>query len=272
MLLLLPPSETKRAGGAGAPLAVEELAYAELSDRREEALDALTALAADEEAMARALKLSERQRGEVAVNAAVRQAPTMPAIDRFTGVLYDALDAPSLPEVARSWLGGHVAVQTALLGPVAALDAIPAFRLSAGQRLPGIPPLKRHWGDATRRALASAAGPVVDLRSEAYRALGPIPDDVAQTYVRVVEAGPDGTVRALNHFNKKAKGAFTRALAGAAPDVGSTGDLVDWARSAGLDLRPGEAPGELLLVSHGQQSPRDAPTSACAAGDRVATL
>ncbi|WP_156760154.1 YaaA family protein [Microbacterium karelineae] len=251
MLLLLPPSETKRPGGAGAPLAVPSLAFEALAPQREAALDALTSLAADADAMSRALKLSERQRGEVAVNAAVRSAPTMPAIDRFTGVLYDALDAETLPADARRWLGAHAAVQTALLGPVGALDPVPAFRLSAGQRIPGIPPLKRHWAAPTRDALSAATGPIVDLRSEAYRDLGPIPDGTPQAYVRVVEAGADGAVRALNHFNKKTKGAFTRALALAAPEIRSTEELVSWARSAGVDMRPGDAAGELLLVSHG---------------------
>lgn len=251
MLLLLPPSETKRPGGEGSPLALSSLAFGGLTTQREAALDALTVLAADGDAMARALKLSDRQRGEIRVNAAVRSAPTMPSIDRFTGVLYDALDAGTLTAEARAWLGRHAAIQTALLGPVGALDAIPAFRLSAGQRLPGIPPLKTHWSVPTREALATASGPIVDLRSEAYRALGPVPLELPQAYVRVVEAGADGTVRALNHFNKKTKGIFTREIASAAPSITSLDELVAWSRSAGLDMRAGETAGELLLVSHG---------------------
>ncbi|WP_029151018.1 YaaA family protein [Microbacterium indicum] len=252
MLLLLPPSETKRPGGSGAPLDLGALALPALSPQRAAALDALVALSADPEAAAAALNLSDRQRGEIGVNAAVRTAPTMPAIDRFTGVLFDALDAASLPAPARGWLGDHALIQTALLGPVGALDAVPAFRLSASSRLAALGPLKRHWAGATSAALPGDPL-VVDLRSEAYRDLGPAPGSL---YVRVVAEGSDGRVRALNHFNKKTKGLFARALALSAPDVASAGELLAWAGGAGIDLRRSDAPGELLLTARDEISPR----------------
>ena len=64
----------------------------------------------------------------------------MAAIDRYTGVLYDALDAASLDASARRWLGRHVLIHSAPLGPVGALDRIPAYRLGAAASLPGSRP------------------------------------------------------------------------------------------------------------------------------------
>lgn len=244
MLLLLPPSESKRPGGSGALLEVPALAFGELAPLRERALDALVALSADPDEMVRALKLSARQAGDVDQNRTVRTAPTMAAVDRFTGVLYDALGAASLDDGARSWLGAHAVIQTALLGPVSALDPIPAFRLSAGHRLPGLPPAKRHWAEETERALAGRAGLVLDLRSEAYRALGPVP---GATYVRVVAEAEGGAVRALNHFNKKAKGLFVRALAESRPALESVADLEAWGEASGFVLE--RAGDELLLFA-----------------------
>lgn len=252
MLLLLPPSETKRAGGEGAPLDVDALALPALRPQRLEAIEALVALSDDEDAAARALKLSERQRGEIAVNREVRTAPTMPAIDRFTGVLFDALDAASLDPDARAWLGAHAHIQTALLGLVGAMDPIPPFRLSATNRLPGIAPLKRHWAQVASEALRDADPSfVVDLRSESYRDLAPVPGGVPSVYVRVVAQSADGTVRALNHFNKKTKGAFVRGLARRGASADSLEELVRLAQEAGFAMRPAEAPGEILLVSEG---------------------
>ncbi|WP_405373515.1 MULTISPECIES: YaaA family protein [unclassified Microbacterium] len=249
MLILLPPSETKRPGGDGPPLAIETLAYPELAPPRRRVTEALVALSADEDAAAKTLKLSVRQRGEVAANAELFTSPTLPSVDRYTGVLYDALGAASLHHDAREWIGHHVAIHSAPFGPVGGLDPLPAYRLGAGIALPGVPPLRRVWADAVAAALAASAPPfILDLRSEAYVALGPVPSAVASAYVRVVTAGPDGSVRALNHFNKHAKGDLVRRLASDAPAVRGAGDLLAWAEASGVVLRAREADSELELV------------------------
>jgi len=245
MKILLPPSETKHPGGSGAPLDLDGLALPGLRPEREAVVDALVALAGDPAQAQRVLKLSDRQAGEIEHNRMLRTAPTMPAADRYTGVLFDALDATSLAGPARRWLGAHVLIHSAPFGPIGALDRIPAYRLAAGTSLPGIRPLRRHWAEATSAALDDG-GFVLDLRSEAYVALGPIPDAVASEYVRVVT--PTG--RALNHFNKKAKGELVRMLAVARPRLGSTPALLRWADGAGVVLRRAET-GILELVVEG---------------------
>lgn len=248
MLILLPPSETKRAGGRAQALDLGALALPQLTPQRDAVIGALAALSADADAAARVLRLSERQRGEIAGNAALRTAPTLPAVERYTGVLYDALDAATLPAPGRRWLGAHVLIQSAPFGPVGALDAIPVYRLAAGTALPGLPPLRRVWADATTRALAEAAPRfVLDLRSEAYAALGPVPPGIPSAYLRVVTDDGAGAARALNHFNKHAKGDLVRRLALARPRIGSSAGFTAWAGGAGLVVRPG-APGELDLV------------------------
>jgi len=251
MLVLLPPSETKHPGGRGRPLDLARLALPALTPQREQVIDALVRLSADEDAAARVLKLSERQRGDVAHNATLRTASAMPAVDRYTGVLFDALDAAGLDAPARRWLGAHVLIHSAPFGPVGALDRIPVYRLGAGTSLPGLPPLTRIWAGAVTAALAADAPRfVLDLRSEAYAALGPVPAGIPSVFLRVVTAGDDGTTRALNHFNKHAKGELVRRLATARPRIGSIPALRRWAAASGLDLRDSgtQKPGELDLV------------------------
>jgi cytoplasmic iron level regulating protein YaaA (DUF328/UPF0246 family) len=248
MLILLPPSETKRKGGTGPALDLSRLALPSLRPQRAAVVAALVALSADADEAARVLKLGSTQRDEVAVNAALREGPTMPAVDRYTGVLYDALDAASLDSAARRWLGSHVLVHSAPFGPVGALDAIPSYRLGASASLPGVPALRRLWADAVTRAVADLAPRfLLDLRSEAYVALGPVPAEVPARYVRIVTQGPDGAVRALNHFNKHAKGALVRRLAQERPRIGSAAAFTAWADAAGLQARENDR-GELELV------------------------
>ena len=96
MIVLLPPSETKRGGGDGPALTLDSLSSPALRPLRAELVDELVALAADPAASRTALGLSASQDSEIERNAALWTAPTMPALHRYTGVLYDALDVTSL--------------------------------------------------------------------------------------------------------------------------------------------------------------------------------
>ena len=250
MLVLLPPSQTKRPGGRRTPLQLDRLALPELTPQREAVIDALGALSSDAAQAAKVLRLGARQVGDIAANAALRTGPTLPAVDRYTGVVYDALDAGSLDPVARRWLGRHVLIHAAAFGPVGALDKIPTYRLGATAALPGLPPLRRVWAGAVTAALVARAEPfVLDLRSEAYVALGPVPDAIPSAYVRVVGGGADGTERALNHFNKATKGALVRTLAQSRPTVRTLRGLLRWASTAGIALTRG--PDGVLLLRTG---------------------
>ncbi|TPW75980.1 YaaA family protein [Schumannella soli] len=246
MLLLLPPSETKRRGGSTSGLDLAALSFPALTDHRLATLAAIGELSRDLDAAVRALKLGPKSADAAALNVDLRTAPTMPAIDRFDGVLYESLDAPSLAAPPRDWLGRNAVVSSALFGLLGALDAVPAYRLSADSRLPGLS-LGRHWRSAQSSALAASEGLVLDLRSEAYAALGPAPRRDDSVYLRVVTEGADGRARALNHFNKAAKGRLTRALAETAAAPATVDALLDWAAETGFVLRRG-APGELDLV------------------------
>lgn len=248
MLILLPPSETKRDGGDGAPLDIAALAHPRLAPVRRRLVRELGALARRPEEMMARLKLGPKLAFEVERNRTLAKAPTMPAMDRYTGVLYEALDAPSLDAAARAFAGPRLRVHSALFGLVAGDDAIPAYRLSHDSRLDA-PTLKARWAAPVARELAERAGSLVlDLRSEAYVHLGPAPR--GSWFLRVVSEGPDGVQRALNHFNKKSKGEFTRALLTAGHDFTDVDELLDWAPTAGLRLtRSTSAAGELVLVA-----------------------
>lgn len=246
MLILLPPSETKRDGGDGGPLDFGALGYAKLNARRRPLVRTLRTLARDADATMAALRLGPRQLAEVDRNRSLTVSPTMPALDRYTGVLFDALDAESLTGEERRFAAAHVAVHSALFGLVGALDPIPAYRLSHDSRLPDVR-LRQHWAGPVARVLEGTPGPVLDLRSEGYAALGPAPVRGDSVFVRVVAEDGDGRKRALNHFNKSAKGAFTRAVIRNGEAFRSVDDIIDWAAGAGVRLGRG-APRELELV------------------------
>jgi cytoplasmic iron level regulating protein YaaA (DUF328/UPF0246 family) len=209
VLVLLPPSETKAEGGDGDRLDLAALSFPDLSPVRRKLIDALVELAADVPASIAALGLSGRQVAEVARNAALFDSPTTPALRRYTGVLYDTLDYPSLTKAETSRANARLVVASALFGVVRADDPIPAYRCSGDSTLAGIGPLAALWRPALEPALGELDELVVDLRSGTYAHLARLPDAVT---VRVV-TDRTGRRLAVSHFNKAAKGRLARALA-----------------------------------------------------------
>lgn len=230
MLVLLPPSETKATGGDGPPLRLDALSHPSLTPLRAELVDELVKLAADVPAARAALGLSAKQDAELARNAVLWTSPTAPALRRYTGVLYDALDVGSLRGAAAGRARERLAVGSALFGLLRADDPVPAYRLSAGSALPGRGTLAAAWKPLLEPVLAAADELVVDLRSGSYAALGRAPGAVT---VDVLAVHPDGRRTTISHFNKAHKGRLARLLATTRAEPADAAAVATLARRAG---------------------------------------
>jgi cytoplasmic iron level regulating protein YaaA (DUF328/UPF0246 family) len=233
VLVLLPPSETKHPGGDGAPLDLGALTAPELTPLRAELAEALVGLAADVPAARAVLGLSPRRDDEIARNARLWTSPTLPAVQRYTGVLYDALDVGSMTRAQRARTDRRLAIGSALFGVVRATDPIPAYRLSADSALPGMPTLRTFWKPELTATLARIDDLVVDLRSGSYAALAPIPGAVT---VRVLSQHRNGTRTVVSHFNKAHKGRLARLLSTTNAEPDSVLRLRTLLRRAGLHV------------------------------------
>ncbi|WP_067827543.1 peroxide stress protein YaaA [Nocardia inohanensis] len=247
MLVLLPPSETKSDGGSGGPLDLDSLAMPQLTAVRERLVTQLTKLAADPDASRAALGLGKGADAEIARNAALRSSPTRPALDRYTGVLYDALDAASFTKAQRAKAEARLGIGSALFGVVRAGDPIPAYRLSGGSKLPGLPTLQAVWKEVLPDALKVESGDelTVDLRSGTYQNLGRIPGAVTAT---VLTERPDGSRTVVSHFNKHHKGLLARALVLSRSEPSDIKGLAKLAEKSGLRTEIA-SPTELLILT-----------------------
>lgn len=217
MRIILPPSETKLPEGCGDPLDYSNLSFPSLTATRKRLVRALVSLGAKSKRLAarEALGLSVGQDQEIERNVALRSSPTTAAVDRYTGVLFDALDAATLKPSQRE----SIWIASALFGVLAAEDPVPAYRLSATSRLPGLGTLASIWKPKLALVLGSC-GPVLDLRSGSYVDLGPVPDAFV---ARVIDR--DG--RSISHHNKATKGRIARVVAGSdATDLVDVADLL----------------------------------------------
>lgn len=155
-------------------------------------------------------------------NRQVAQARTMPAIDRYTGVLYDALDVASLAPRERRRLRAQVVIFSGLFGLVAPGDPIPDYKLKMGASLDPMGRLATWW----RAPVTAALAPVVarrvvwDLLPGEHRAAwapGPIgtpsgPALVISARFLDETATRDGErqLTTVSHWNKLLKGALVR--------------------------------------------------------------
>ena len=241
MLIVLPPSETKSFGGDHPPLDWDSLSFPELNSVRKQIAADLVAL---DDPFA-VLGISDKLAAEVEANQQLLTSPTTLAILRYTGVLYDALSAGTLPNEALQ----RLAIGSALFGVVRAGDLIPHYRLSGGTKLPTrssstTPTLKSRWGGLITEVLSSADDLVVDLRSGTYQQLGRLKTAIT---VRVESVQPDGTRKVVSHFNKHYKGELARVLALSEQDPTSIDEVAAIARAAGMTVEI-TSPTALTLV------------------------
>ena len=241
MLIVLPPSETKSFGGDHPPLDWDSLSFPELNSVRKQIAADLVAL----DDPFTVLGISDKLAAEVEANQQLLTSPTTPAILRYTGVLYDALSAGTLPNEALQ----RLAIGSALFGVVRAGDLIPHYRLSGGTKLPTrssstTPTLKSRWGGLITEVLSAADGLVVDLRSGTYQQLGRLKTAIT---VRVESVQPDGSRKVVSHFNKHYKGELARVLALSEQDPISIDEVAAIARAAGMTVEI-TSPTALTLV------------------------
>ena len=230
MLIVLPPSETKSFGGDHPPLDWDSLSFPELNSVRKQIAADLVAL----DDPFTVLGISNKLAAEVEANQQLLTSPTTPAILRYTGVLYDALSADTLPNEALQ----RLAIGSALFGVVRAGDLIPHYRLSGGTKLPTrssstTPTLKSRWGGLITEVLSSADDLVVDLRSGTYQQLGRLKTAIT---VRVESVQPDGSRKVVSHFNKHYKGELARVLALSKQDPTSIDEVAAIARAARMTV------------------------------------
>jgi len=199
-VVLLPPSQGKEPGGT-AP------------GWRDAAPGRFAELDPDRRRVLRALRAAGGPAG-------LERAPTLPAIERYVGVLFSHLDAPTLGRGARSRLQRDVVLLSGLWGLVAPTDLIPAYRLTMGTVLPPLGRLSGWWRPRLSPVLdRRVAGAVVwDLLSGEYAAAWRCL--MGTTYARRITprvvaevVGADGGVerRAVSHA-KAVRGAIARQV------------------------------------------------------------
>ena len=237
MLLLLPPSEGKTPAKAGPPLDLKKLPFAELNPQREQIIDSLIALSTKHpKKAAEVLELGPTQQSLLEINQRIRIAHSAPAIQIYTGVLFDHFDYSSLTKKAQGRADQSTLIASALFGFLSPDSLIPAYRLSGSTVIPKLGPLPAIWKPALRHVFDSYSDElIIDMRSGTYTKLGPLPRTENCIELKVMTL-VNGVRKSVTHFNKATKGDIARtAFTSSTKMPTSIDQLEKYFRSLGFD-------------------------------------
>lgn len=210
-VILLPPSEGKAdSGGTGTSWKPESGAFGkELGEFRREIAHTLAKAKGGSAAL---LGVSGKHLARAqAANKALMGSPTLPAWQRYTGVVWDHLDLASLTAAQRKPLLGRILVPSGMAGVVRADDPLPDYRLKMGGRLAPFGLMSTWWRDDLTASLVRflRGRAVVDLLPQEHRAA--FDWTVLDNVVRVDLVSRTGGVIG-GHNAKAAKGLLARHL------------------------------------------------------------
>lgn len=216
-IILLPPSEGKASGGEGPPFDLESVSFGEFNKSRILLIKALGQLSKKPRVAQKTLGVKgvalDKARAD---NADVMNSPTLPAIERYTGVMYDSIDYESLDEAAKRVFGNSTLIMSGLFGIVRPFDLIPTYKLKMGAKIRANKDCAAIWKPLISKSLAKTIehGVIWDLLPNEHSAAwdpSQVLCDVRFT-VKFLEAGADGKLKTINHWSKALKGALVRHL------------------------------------------------------------
>jgi cytoplasmic iron level regulating protein YaaA (DUF328/UPF0246 family) len=230
VLIILPPSETKLPPPeSGSPLDLDRLSFPSLSAMRERVMDALVVTSRRPDALRRLLVRASLA-GEVARNEQLRDLPTRPAVETYAGPLYEGLDAGSWSSHAEKRAARQLVIVSALWGAVRPADRIPPYRLYVCARLIGMDRLEPAWRTLLSPILTQAAaqdGPVLDLRSRVYQAVGCPTGLDDQTVTLRIRPSPGGPAHIGDVIAKRVRGQAASHLLASEADPEDPLDIAD---------------------------------------------
>ena len=137
-------------------------------------------------------------------NQSIFKEKCVPAINRYTGVVYENIGWESLSKKAQSYLNNHIMIFSGLFGMLQPLTPIPNYKLKMN-----VLSLQHHWSPILSEAL-SKEKLIIDLLPQVHRKAYKANKNVFKVDFSVIKKGKK---TAAGHFGKSVKGQFIKFLA-----------------------------------------------------------
>lgn len=218
MIILLPPSEGKEAGGVGLWLPKNGRFGPALEESRRQVVASL----AKTDPAALKVRGSHAEHAR-RVNTSLLSSPALPVRRRYSGVVFQGLDYGSLNPAERRRANSSIVVVSGLAGLAAFHDTLPDYRAPIDARVADIGKLAQFWKPLLQPVIENLARRhiIVDVLPQEHRsAMTPTGD--WRTVDIVDRSGAGG------HAAKHAKGRFVRWMLSHNPDQISTWRDGNW--------------------------------------------
>ena len=195
MFILLPPSEGKNDAPGRGTFAAQ---HPELWQDTQAVIRHLKKLKVAERPKFYGVKDTDKAKLVHELNLAIETRPVLPAVERYTGVVYDHVGFDSVKKSTRK----RILIVSGLFGLVRGVDGLPLYKQ------PINPWLTRYWKSINGARLQDIAkgDRVLDLLSQSYQKAVDYPERL------VVDFRVQGGKKTAGHFGKAIKGRFVRFL------------------------------------------------------------
>ena len=202
MKILIPPSEGK------AKIKTKDLLFSKTNfklDRHVNQVVRLLELIDDEDLRSVYGTSSEKALAFHRQNQDIYNSYCAPAIERYTGVVYEHINWSTLSEKAKKYMEKHVLIFSGLFGMLTPTTLIPDYKLKMN-----VLSLQYHWNPILTEILNEETE-IIDLLPQVHRkAYTPNKKNVTPVDFLIINKGKK---TAAGHFGKAVKGEFIRYMA-----------------------------------------------------------
>jgi len=223
MKILLAPAETKKEGGDKSPYCQDNFYFKSLFENQNNIVntynDFIKKSSIEELSLWFGLKnLKECEK----YSKSILEKPTMKAIQRYTGVAFDALDYDTLSKKEQSYCDDNVLLFSNLFGVLKSNDFIPDYKYKQGSNLEDIDVIKLYKQNINKELDEYLGEEVIDLRAGFYDKFYK-PSASVITYKFLKEG------KVVSHWAKHYRGMIVRELA--------QNNITDFAQLMNLEIQ-----------------------------------
>ncbi len=231
MFILIPPSEGKNSSSDNEYFSLDSLSYDFLNKKRSQIIDYLRDNNLSKDIYLKTIGISNHNYEKIStMNSKIETSQVVSSISRYTGVLYDYLDYPSLDAKAKSLLDESLIIFSGLFGLLRTQDKIPNYKLKIATKLIGGIKLSKFWKDEITKVLKNVLENQIVLNFLPVEFNNAFDSKVIDYKYELTfsfkQENNNGELKSITHWSKALRGSLIRYLLNNVTDFSSIDEVI----------------------------------------------